>query len=486
MNNIKKKHFYYLLVPVVFVFIYIVYRAQFSSFTHDESLTFKILLGNTHLRNFSTNNHYFNTLLMQISSKLFGFGEFALRLPNVLAFILYAFFSIKIILKNAVSWQILFIGFLLFFSHLAILEFFSLARGYGLSFAFMIASLYYLFNYTEFESYSKFNKNLIFSIVFGLLMVYSSFNTIYLYIAILAVFFLDYAIILIKSGIKLNYNKLLLSFSIWLSGFGLLYFAINKLWWYKKKGQLWFGGHSGLVKDVFQSVTDNWLYISRNFEQNHKMATTVFLIFFIAAFFFILIYKLVFTNYSKLSKVFILFFIIIFGSIAQNLLFNTPFPYARTGLFYVVLFSLLVFFFYVELFTNIKNQTLKTILAICISIPLIYNVKSINTKYTYEWYYDAHNRNVMQIIKQKTNNISHKGNKITVANNWVFEPSLNYYRHLLNLTYINEINRKGLSRKADFYYCFENEINKLNDSLIVIAKYPDIKTVLFQRKTNHE
>jgi hypothetical protein len=69
-------------------------RAYSLSFTHDESLTYLhgVRPGLTKILAFSyvdANNHPLNTLLTWLSSLAFGNAELALRLPNVVAFVLF-------------------------------------------------------------------------------------------------------------------------------------------------------------------------------------------------------------------------------------------------------------------------------------------------------------------------------------------------------------------------------------------------------------
>jgi len=78
------------LLFVVFLsfLAYISTRAYKLSFTHDESLSYTIVEGDKTWVG-TANHHPLNTLSMFISSVLFGNNEFALRLPNVLSFLLY-------------------------------------------------------------------------------------------------------------------------------------------------------------------------------------------------------------------------------------------------------------------------------------------------------------------------------------------------------------------------------------------------------------
>jgi len=128
------------------IFIYIFVKASVSSFTHDESITylqfvptgiFDILT----FKSCNTNSHILNTLLMKFSEQLFGASEVALRLPNLLLFLVYMAYSYKLFkYSNRVLGFALFV---LLVTNNAMVDFFGLARGYGLSFGFMLMSLYH-------------------------------------------------------------------------------------------------------------------------------------------------------------------------------------------------------------------------------------------------------------------------------------------------------------------------------------------------------
>ena len=81
----------------------VVYRAATLSFTHDESGTYLFFHENTIWELFtnrkvwfSANNHILNSILAGFSHKYFGYSAFTIRFPNLLSFILYAYFLFKI------------------------------------------------------------------------------------------------------------------------------------------------------------------------------------------------------------------------------------------------------------------------------------------------------------------------------------------------------------------------------------------------------
>lgn len=87
-------HASYLLI-VLILFIYVILRAINISFSHDESLTFTIFEGNRKWLK-TANNHWLNTILAYISSRIFGYSELSLRLPNIISFPIFSYYCFKL------------------------------------------------------------------------------------------------------------------------------------------------------------------------------------------------------------------------------------------------------------------------------------------------------------------------------------------------------------------------------------------------------
>src|SRR6476620_7365248 len=88
-------------------------------------------------------NHFLNTLLTKGSTIVAGGSEFALRLPNLIADVMFIVFSLRILQRYARPW-IATTGMLLLNVNPYVLDFFSLSRGYGLSLGFLMGAVFYL------------------------------------------------------------------------------------------------------------------------------------------------------------------------------------------------------------------------------------------------------------------------------------------------------------------------------------------------------
>lgn len=88
-------------------------------------------------------NHFLNTLLTKVWTIVAGGSEFALRLPNLIAYAMFIVFSLRILQRYARPW-IAVAGLLLLNLNPYVLDFFSLSRGYGLSLGLMMGAVFYL------------------------------------------------------------------------------------------------------------------------------------------------------------------------------------------------------------------------------------------------------------------------------------------------------------------------------------------------------
>ncbi|HEY6159904.1 MAG TPA: glycosyltransferase family 39 protein, partial [Bacteroidia bacterium] len=140
-----------MIVTGLFLFTYVLLRAYLLSFTWDEAYTYLYFVRDHawlpyEFTTMAANDHLLNTWLMKCCAILFGNSEFSLRLPNVLFFLVYLYFSFRIAFcfSNPVHRLC---AFLLLCLNPYQLDFFGAARGYGMSFALLSGALYFTLTY---------------------------------------------------------------------------------------------------------------------------------------------------------------------------------------------------------------------------------------------------------------------------------------------------------------------------------------------------
>jgi hypothetical protein len=137
----------WVMLHFMLLFVFVVIRAIYVPLVSDEAFTYFLYVEPETVfypaAQVDANNHYLNSLLSIWSIKLFGTNAFAFRLPNVLSFAIFYFSAFKISAFSKSKWQF-YVTLFGFTSIYPILEFFSLSRGYGISFALLLLAIYQL------------------------------------------------------------------------------------------------------------------------------------------------------------------------------------------------------------------------------------------------------------------------------------------------------------------------------------------------------
>jgi hypothetical protein len=242
----KSYRYLYLLVAAA-IFVYIVLRAIYVTALMDEVSTFftyvrpgRMQPGYSYL---DANNHLLNSLLSHICYQLFGDGIFVIRIPNLIGFVIYAYYGYKIYdnMENPfakISWIALIFGAEYF------IEFFSICRGYGLSFGFLMAVFYYLIQ--QFTTRST--KGFIGVVVCNILMIFSN-------LALLSwspLFFLaSVALVLIKPKNYKEYIVILITTILYIWAFLYLYQYVTLL---QKNGKIYLWAGNTFYEVIYKGL----------------------------------------------------------------------------------------------------------------------------------------------------------------------------------------------------------------------------------------
>jgi hypothetical protein len=145
----NKNQLIFAIVSLV-AFVLVLLRAKMTPFTHDETATFYFIVQNGHYMPYhahlDTNNHILNSALTHLFYSLFGSSKFVLRLPNVLFYVFFLFGVYRISKHLSYKSSMLFLIATLIFSY-NWFTFFSVSRGYGLSFTAFIMAMSHAIDY---------------------------------------------------------------------------------------------------------------------------------------------------------------------------------------------------------------------------------------------------------------------------------------------------------------------------------------------------
>ena len=437
---------------------YIIYKASTTSFTHDESYTYTHYVHQGFMDIVSyktpyTNNHILNTVLIKYCELLFGSSELSLRLPNILAFILYSIFIILLLYKYIP--KLMFPFYLLMVLNPHLLDFFALARGYGLSFAFLLMSLYYLSLYFT----SKQNKHLILFNVGAFLAVMSNFSLLNYYVAALIVYNIVSYVVLKINSTSNNYqfykqNKINIV-SVILSGM-VLYEPLRRI---SKMSLLDFGGKNGFMEDTVGTAIYSFfyeMYVTPFLETIFK----VFIVSVVALTLIIILKAIVqrnitlFNAHISLVLINLILIAIVAITIAQHLILGNDYYIHRFALFFYPIF-ILNFIFLLNYFFQLSKTTSVSISYLCASLALFNIYINHNTAFYKDWKIDSDVKSMMQNLVLEHEKYPNKNIRLGI--NWLFEPGVNFYRYTWDLKWLNPAHRRGISKYDDCFYILNTD-----------------------------
>ncbi|HEY5535215.1 MAG TPA: glycosyltransferase family 39 protein [Ignavibacteria bacterium] len=454
----------------IFLLIYTVYRAATLSFTFDESLSYNIFVPLKFMDIVSfkialANNHIINTLCMKYISIIFGSSELLLRLPSILSHLVYIVFTLKI-LKNVASPLILLAGFLLLNINPYLLEFFSLARGYAMAISFTVVSIYFLLNYIG----NNRHKSIIWSFIFAVLAVLSSFTLLIYFISLVAVVNIYWIVSQSHSNFNEILKKNILVIICSLILILILFEPIRKL---IKFHELYDGGTTGFWFDTIGSLISASLY-GRSYNYNVfnfiRYVIAVCSLGMIGFFLYqlLILKRKVFTE--KFSIITILLFISCTVPVVQHLFLKSYFPINRMALFFVPLF---ITSFILTVSFSAKNRIMKLlvlpILLIFAGASVCHTSHSLNTSHTLYWKYDADTKKMLSDLELTVGKENKSPVKLGVM--WLYEPTINFYRNTRKYDWLEMVTEETYKKPDyDYYYLADScldYVRKLNKPNII-------------------
>ena len=130
-----------LIIAAVSAFVLAIVRACLQSITVDEANTYFWWVRAYYPWSPASNNHVLNSLLMWVSTHVFGMSVLAVRLPALLGAALYIFICYFLCRSITDRFSLQFPVFICLIFNPFILDFMIAARGYGLANAFLLAAI---------------------------------------------------------------------------------------------------------------------------------------------------------------------------------------------------------------------------------------------------------------------------------------------------------------------------------------------------------
>ena len=421
-----------------------VYQAHTCSFTHDESYSYLNYPHHSFMHILShesayTNNHLLNSLGMKYSEILFGSSELSLRLPNLLALVLFMFYS-YMLFKQSNRWFAL-AAFVVLISNSYLIDLFSMARGYGLSIGFMFMAIYHLI---QIFIKKRKKRDIILFHVAALLAALGNFTMLLMYAGALCTYF--FALLI---QFKLNSKTALVAWSVnkWnlimvVFSISILYEPVRRV---MKHNSFDFGGKASFVESTVGSVINNGFY-GFYFTPSTVSAIHILVLLLVTVSFVYILYRWLRSDGTSIDRSldliisnFLLIAICVI-TIVQHFILGSDYLVDRFAMFLWPIF-LLNFFFFLQIFP------LKPWLpnSIVILLAVMFGSRFIRTaepQYLAEWGYDTHTKKAMQQIAIDIQSSTISKGSISVGCTWLYYPTLNFYRVTWNMDKVLPILRQ--------------------------------------------
>lgn len=440
------------LLPGLMAFLYVAIRAFTVGITFDEAWTISDFVPQgwwdlITYRSVDANNHLLNTLLIKIVHWARGKSLFAERLPNVGATLVYLYFAGRISMSVPARYY----GYALFLLLLAnpfVLDFFSLARGYGLALAFQLGSLYYLFRFAR----QKEHCDAVFSITLGALSVLSNFSFLTFFTGLLLCTWSFYMVAVKDGRTAWFFVKTLLPVLLLLL---VIYQPLRRL---AGHGMLYYGGTSGFYEDTLLSLTAHSMYETLDVAGARiylPLFLSLFAVVFIAAAWNVFQKGATGYLYASLSLALLLFPVV--GIIVQAVLLDGLFPHDR-AVIYLLPLAATALVFLAETADAGKFRLIgKMVLGVVVLGCMLNFAVHANSYKTVTWYFDAHTQTVLEELEGFARP---EGATIQLSSSWPLRRSIGYYLKKQKdspVQYQDQLNGRT-DAATDFYLYLDNPL----------------------------
>lgn len=440
----------------------VTFKAFHNPVTHDEAFTA------IHYTQYSyweimmypdswPNNHILNTLLIKLFSSIFGMEQWAIRIPNLLAFLLYSFAIFRIVSSTLRFDSFMFLpASILFICNPYLLDFFSLARGYGLCIGLSTLSVSYLV--TGIKLFHI--KDLWLAFYLAILASYASFPAIIVFLAI-TIIVLFYLIIISRSQGK-NSVVSLVTLCMSCIVYGLL--ILGPFLKMKKDNMFDLFTSQGFYEATMLSLTHNMVTeYPESTVWDQPLAIGLLLVVVIN----VVIVTVRFVTSKERTQEFrkpvwissMVLILVVTLNFLEHILIKTPYLAGRIGLFYFPLFtfSLVCLIQFIDLS---KSRFIKLLFSVVVSIALLAHLcLNVRLSYFREWWFDAHTMDVINFLSS-----TEKRDSVKLKAHWLFAPSLTFYKETgkaMKIDLLISDKNIDVNTDADYYYIFTEDYELL-------------------------
>jgi hypothetical protein len=455
------------------------YRAATQSIVHDEALTWQLYLigpASAIFEVYDANNHFLATLLFRLSTALFGFSEFAMRLPTLLAGAWYFWTVIRLSLLAFPNRAIFFVAIAALSLNPILLDFLVAARGYGLAIAALFWALYQMLAYFRERDEAAMKPSArLYKAAVGLSIAVAANLTLLVPAFVLAAAFS--ALISRprapaidatpeRSGKSKSHKKKhrddvskttgpgryrdLGHFALPILGLAVVYFLAAPI-------------ETARMQDFYVGTESAWEslrnLLEASFAYNHPnapgawlIAVAIVMVTIVAGALFVTIRSF---GRRSISELLVLLTVAaVAGSELMlgvlHLTLGLPYPVDRTGLYFVPLASLCALGLAQVLLDRGMRIPAYAAMLVCGAIAVVFALEW-NTRSFWVWRYDADTKRIFDEIANRRG----QEDSVRLGVSWQLEPSLNFYRTVRNAVWMKPVERDGWDGPRRFYAFIE-------------------------------
>jgi hypothetical protein len=259
-------------------------------------------------------------------------------------------------------------------------------------------------------------------------------------------------------------------------------FVVSNAWWIinlarrivklNESKAFYIGGHDGFLSDTVGSLIDTWFYT----QSYPGFIRTAILFLSVAAPVIAAVWWIRrWTDISFSEILLVALAVAVAAPIVEHFMFGSLYPTDRAALYYVPLAGAWLI---LALDGRIPHSWSPVFSSVLIAALAVHFSRTANFTHTLMWQYDANTKTAVVDIGKRFGGASRP---INIGNNWLFEPTINYYRATLRYDWLNPASRDRLrSEDNDVLYCYSGDVQNNQSKYTVLAEYKDTGTLLLQ------
>lgn len=251
----------------------------------------------------------------------------------------------------------------------------------------------------------------------------------------------------------------------------------------QQREQFYFGGKDNFVNDTIKSLIRSSLYFREYHNKSDDLILVGVIITIVLSVVLFLYQSLRQTRLTIPAVILMILLVSVIIVVLQHSILDVPFPMERTALFYIPLFLLVLVYCsreIVEVAGLVGRVTITPLLLLFYVALSAHFIMTANFTRTFAWPYDASTKAMMMELSREHSALDNNDRQMSIGINWLFEPTINYYRISRDLKWLQPATRAGvLSEHYDYYYVFEDEREKIDRvGASILKHYPASQTIL--------